>query len=461
MEPVATFLAAFGVPDHHDVRVVGEGTLPSVYAVTELAVASIAAAALAARDLGTSREPVVVDRGLASHWFAGSIRPHGWTVPSPWDPIAGDYRGADGWIRLHTNAPHHRAAALGVLGRPDGREAVAAAVAGRPVGELEDAVVAAGGCAAAMRTTTDWSAHPQGRAVAAEPLVDTAEGDEGPATAPVPRDPARPLAGVRVLDLTRVLAGPVATRFLAGLGAEVIRVDPPEWDEPGVVPEVTLGKRCIRLDLRTADGLAHLRSLLAGADVLVHGLRGDALERLGLGPGERRRCRPGLVDVALDAYGWTGPWATRRGFDSLVQMSSGIAAAGARAAGADRPVPLPVQALDHATGYLVAAAALRGWRHRLETGTGVVARTSLAAMARVLVDGPAGGDAAPVPDHELEGSPESTPWGPAARLRPPVVAGPVALRWDRPATALGSSPAGTRWTVDAGSTRRAGDQSTH
>jgi crotonobetainyl-CoA:carnitine CoA-transferase CaiB-like acyl-CoA transferase len=87
------------------------------------------------------------------------------------------------------------------------------------------------------------------------------------------------------------------------------------------------------------------------ADVMVHGYRADALERLGLG-GPAARTEPGLVDVALDAYGWSGPWSSRRGFDSLVQMSSGIAEAGMRAAGSDKPVPLPVQALDHATGYL-------------------------------------------------------------------------------------------------------------
>ena len=166
-----------------------------------------------------------------------------------------------------------------------------------------------------------------------------------------------------MLDLTRVLAGPVATRFLAGFGADVLRIDPPEWDEPAVVPEVTLGKRCARLDARTDDGRAHLRRLLAEADVLVHGYRPGVLDSLlGVDADGRAELRPGLVEVCLDAYGWTGPWSARRGFDSLVQMSSGIAEAGMRWAGRDVPTPLPVQALDHATGYLMAAEVIDGLR---------------------------------------------------------------------------------------------------
>jgi crotonobetainyl-CoA:carnitine CoA-transferase CaiB-like acyl-CoA transferase len=171
-----------------------------------------------------------------------------------------------------------------------------------------------------------------------------------------------------VLDLTRVLAGPVATRFLAGYGADVLRIDPPGWNEPGVIPEVTLGKRCARLDLTQAADRATFETLLAEADVLVHGYRPAALERLGYSEAYRRQRNPSLIDVALDAYGWTGPLAGRRGFDSLVQMSCGIADHGMRRQGAGKPVPLPVQALDHATGYLIAAAVVRALIARLSDG---------------------------------------------------------------------------------------------
>ena len=260
----------------------------------------------------------------------------------------------------------------------------------------------------------------------------------------------RPLAGVRVLDLTRVLAGPVATRLLAGWGAEVLRVDPPGWDEPGVVPEVTLGKRCTRLDLRTDGGRDRFLHLLADADVLVHGYRSDALEGLELGAELRADVRPGLVDVTLDAYGWTGPWAGRRGFDSLVQMSSGIAAAGMAATGADRPVPLPVQALDHATGYLLAASALGGLALRRSDGSGSRWRTSLARMARLLVDAGTApdlqGDGVDPAPPSVDGPVEHTAWGDARRLPAPVVVDGAPLWWDLPAGPLGTSPAD--WATD-------------
>jgi len=432
-----------------DVALPPGGSLPSAFAVSDLAQASTGAAGAALSRVvagpdGDTPPAVTVDRDLASAWFAFSIRPQGWQLPPVWDAVAGDYACADGWIRLHTNAPHHRGAALRVLGVPGERDQVDAEVAHWRGDDLETAVVDAGGAAAALRSVEEWDAHPQGVAVAAEPLLHCER------TAPVDRaelgatDPGRPLAGLRVLDLTRVLAGPVATRLLAGWGAQVLRVDPPDWDEPSIVPEVTLGKTCARLDAATPDGRDHLLGLLASADVLVHGYRADALEGLGLGSDARDAARPGLVDVSLDAYGWTGPWSGRRGFDSLVQMSSGIADAGRRAADADHPVPLPVQALDLATGYLLAAAALTGVARRQEDGRGSRWRTSLARMSRLLVDAGvgttiAGGGidpAGPDPDGPLE----HTVWGDVRRLPPPLVVSGSPLRWDRPAGPLGSSP---------------------
>ena len=393
----------------------GVGGLPGLYPVSELATASVSVAALAAASLaGPSR--VSVDRARASAWFGMTLAPVGWELPSPWDPIAGDYRCRDGWIRLHTNAPHHRAAALSVLGTPADRDAVAAAVADWNGDELENAVVAAGGCAAVMRSTDEWAGCAQGLAVSLEPLiawVDTGE------TAPQGSLPGHraPLAGVRVLDLTRVLAGPIATRFLGMLGADVLRIDPPDWDE-AIAPEVTLAKRTSRLDLRSAPDRVVFERLLQSADVLVHGYRAGALEALGYDSETLQRHRPGLIDVALDAYGWSGPLDTRRGFDSLVQMSTGIAHAGMVHAGADRPVPLPVQALDQATGYLMAAAVLSALRHRRKTGIGRSARLSLARTAQLLLDHPSAGDHTPF-EGSVDVAAEHTAWGPATRVRAP------------------------------------------
>jgi hypothetical protein len=421
------------------------GALPSAFPVTDFAAATMAAAALAIAELlaasGARPESIAIDRRLASLWFASSLRPIGWKVPAPWDPIAGDYRARDGWIRLHTNVPRHRAAAERVLGRRGmDKDGVTQAVAGWAKAELESAIVAAGGCAAEMRSVAEWATHPQGSAVAAETLADiAASGSAAPPGWAVP--PARPLQGLRVLDLTRVLAGPVATRCLAGFGAEVLRIDPPDWDEPGIVPEVALGKSCARLDLRRAADRARFEALLSRADILVHGYRPGALDRLGLDPAARRALSPGLVDVCLDAYGWSGPWATRRGFDSLVQMSSGIADAGMRWRAAERPVPLPVQALDHGTGYLMAATAIRGVTRRLTERSGTIARLSLARTAKFLVDAPSAPAELPLEaETAADAAPatEATSWGPARRLLPPIAIAGVPMRWERPARHLGA-----------------------
>jgi crotonobetainyl-CoA:carnitine CoA-transferase CaiB-like acyl-CoA transferase len=429
------------------VTVTGAATLESPYPVTDFAAASIATAGVAlaglldALDLG--RSTVTVRRELSEGWFVGAVRPVGWEPPPPWDAIAGDYLASDGWIRLHTNAPAHRAAALRVLGVEAVRESVARAVAAWQAEALESAIVDAGGCAAMMRSPADWAKHPQGAAVAAEPLVarkKTDQADDSFSRWRATRE--RPLAGLRVLDLTRVLAGPVSTRLLAGLGADVLRVDPPDWEEPALVPDMTLGKRSARLDASTPDGLGALIELLRSTDVIVHGYRPEALEQLGLGEKVRRETRPGLVDVSLDAYGHTGPWAGRRGFDSLVQMSSGIAEAGMRAIAAEVPTPLPVQALDHATGYLAAAAVLTGLAVRVRKGRGWRGRLSLARTALELENARGLPRASHFLDEaELPADPIATPWGRALLLHPPLELGGVTVRWEHAPRNLGADEA--------------------
>ncbi|KPA92748.1 CoA transferase [Pseudomonas sp. RHF3.3-3] len=422
------------------------GALPSAFAVTELASASLAAVGEAVAELlrqQTGQNPgVSVDRRLASFWFASSLRPIGWNLPEPWDPIAGDYATADGWIRLHTNAPHHRAAAERVLGPAGDRAVMAELVARWNKGELEQAIVDSGGCAAEMRTWDDWKNHPQGLAVNAEALIQRSTDDD-----PHPRawsgSTTQPLAGVRVLDLTRILAGPVASRMLAGLGAEVLRIDPPHWEEPSLVPEVTRGKRCARLDLHDSADRRVFDRLLGEADILLHGYRADALERLGYAAQHRRQLSPGLIDVSLNAYGWSGPWRNRRGFDSLVQMSCGIAQAGMHWKPAQVPTPLPVQALDHGTGYLMAATAIRALTERLHSGRGGSARLSLARTAKLLLEQGTAHDPQPLrreTSRDRSTWVEYTAWGPAHRLIPPLNIEGTPLHWRLPATKLGKHP---------------------
>lgn len=439
---------------HEDVvpstlRVSETGALSSVFATSALATASIAVAALEVaawvQPRGGEPATVEVDTRRASLWFRQSVRPHGWTLPPAWDSVAGDYRASDDrWIRLHTNAPHHRSAALGVLGlNADAvRDQVAGQVSRWHADELEGAIVDARGCAATMRSLDAWREHPQGRAVSQEALVAWQRWPDGPtrvSTTGLPPDPLRPLAGVRVLDLTRVLAGPVGTRFLAGYGAEVLRLDPLDWNEASLEPEVTLGKRCAGVDLKTPSGRESFKSLLRQADVLVHGYRADALAGLGFDDAARRALQPGLIDVSLNAYGATGPWARRRGFDSLVQMACGIADHGRTVSGGEKPVPLPVQALDHATGYLMAAAVVQGLQRRARSGEGCTARLSLARTAALLATTArerAEGSDFPSQDDDFDAAEEASPWGPMLRLKPAQTLQGVPHRWAWPVTRL-------------------------
>ncbi len=431
-----------------------DNPLPSCFNTSALASTSFMAAAIALAEYcdvnqrgnkGTnaSVKRINVSNRYASLWFSKSLWPVGWQVGGMWDSIAGDYKCADGWVRLHTNAPHHRQAALGVLQSDGTREAVSATLAKMNANDVELAIVDAKGCAATMRSLKQWQKHPQGLSVAKEPLIHWQ--DHGVVDAESTRFESigstvnRPLAGLRVLDLTRVIAGPVSTRFLAAYGADVLRIDPARWDEPSVVPEVTLGKRCAHLELDTSAGYDQFLDLLKTADVLVHGYRPGAMAGLGLGTNTLYSVNPSLINVSLNAYGWTGPWSQRRGFDSLVQMSTGIAHQGMLAYQSDSPYPLPVQALDHATGNLMAAAVLHALAQRRNAGRVLSARLSLARTAHVLQgyrQDILHTGFEPVQESDLNPNIENTAWGKAQRVRFPIDSDGIDAFWDKPATGL-------------------------
>ncbi|MEH6629588.1 MAG: CoA transferase [Halopseudomonas aestusnigri] len=451
--PLKEILSAFPAIEtpieQQGISVSGIGNLPSWFEVTDLAVASIASAGLM---LSKFAEPsfsptiktddlIIVDQRLASFWFGMTLRPRGWELPPAWDPVAGDYRTKDGWIRLHTNAPLHRSAALSVLGQHNDRAALEPVVAKWEANDLEAAIVEANGCAAVMRDINTWARHPQGLAVSQEPLIIWENQGETEKKA-LCINQERPLSGVKVLDLTRVLAGPVAGRFLAAYGADVLRIDPPIWEEAGIIPEVTLGKRCAGLNLKEADDRIIFESLLAEADVLLHGYRPEALSNLGYDREALHKINPGIIDVSLNAYGWSGPWSNRRGFDSLVQMSSGIAEYGMRKSGANKPVPLPVQALDHAAGYLLASAVLHALNEKKLTGKILSARLSLARVAHLLIQTKrltlSEGLSLETPK-DLSTEIEKTSWGPALRVKFPLAMKGIPSAWSYPAASLRSS----------------------
>ncbi|MFI6444039.1 CoA transferase [Kitasatospora sp. NPDC050543] len=363
------------------------GLLPARLPVRELARATVAACSLAAAELGAARSggpvPAVrVDEGAVATAFVSErhLRIDG-RAPVSFASLSGFWQTRDGWVRTHANYPHHRARLLAALGLPDdGRDDEAAVrrlartLREHPAEWVQETAYAAGALAVAVRAPERET----------RPLVEAERVGDAPARALPPA--GLPCAGVRVLDLTRVIAGPVATRTLALLGADVLRIDAPRLPESeDAHADTGFGKRSTRLDLAAPADRAAFEDLLAGADVVVTGYRPGALDRLGLGPDALLERCPGLVVAELSAWGRTGPWAGRRGFDSLVQARCGIARTEAAADG--HPGVLPAQALDHGTGYLLAAAALRALTDRRATGGGRRLRLSLAGTASWLMYG--------------------------------------------------------------------------
>ncbi len=428
-----------------------EDLFGSPFRVTEAAVLSVGAsvAAVAAfDDQRTGARPTVsLDGRHAAAAFHSErmLRLVSEDDPALWDPIAGNYATADGWIRLHTNLAPHRDAVLAALRVQAEREAVAAAVAEWSAGDLEIAVAEAGGVAARMRTRSQYLAHPQFEAVMARPVVDmTTE----PHTAPQRSlGSGTALDGVRVLDLSRVIAGPVAGRFLASFGAEVIRVDAPLDDGQLTEMDTGFGKRRTNIDLRMHDGCHRFEQLVAEADVLLDGFRPGVLGTLGYPDARLRELCPPLVIGHLSAYSDRGPWGHRRGFDSVVQVATGLA----HACGFDPttgPGKLPAQALDHASGYLMAAGLTAALRHRLQHGTTATVAVSLARTAEWLADlGLQEADERDLQRGEvadLLGTWHDTAWGTVEHLRPPGRIGTRPAQWMTPPAPRSDAPA--TWT---------------
>jgi len=419
------------------------GPLP----VDSLALAAAAAALLAAAELAQARGAGRPTVGLSAEHVALSFTSErhallrGKPAGAGFAPLSRLLRCQHaGWARTHANYPHHaaaleRALAIDLAHERDAVAALEAAAGSLDAVALEDAVIAAGGCAAALRSPEEWAQHPAGRAASAAPLVVWEDRLATDSPRPLSRDAraSRPAEGVRVLDLTRVIAGPVAGRTLAALGAEVLRVDPPALAElPGQHLDTGAGKRAAVLDLAAAE---HREALLAGADVVLMGYRPGALARFGLRGEDLAERHPHLVQVSLSAWGADGPWARRRGFDSLVQVACGIAALCAAADGT--PGVLPAQALDHATGHLMAGAALRALAGRSRGERVAPARLSLARTAAALVH--TSRPAEPSTDATGRADPTGhrVAFGDVALIGPPGTLDGAALAWPHGPRPLG------------------------
>jgi crotonobetainyl-CoA:carnitine CoA-transferase CaiB-like acyl-CoA transferase len=427
-----------------------EPVLPSSFAVGTAMQASVAASALAAAEIWRARSGQTQNVGVDMRAAAIAARSEryftidGGAAPELWDKIAGAYECGDGrYVRLHTNFPHHRDGVLKLLGCANDKAVVAQALRGWNAFDFEDAAANAKLVVAAMRSFAEWDAHPQGQAIGRLPLM-TCE-RIGDAPAPAWPQGRRPLAGIKVIDLTRIIAGPVGGLTLAAHGADVMLVTSPHL--PSVTPLVIdtgRGKLSAHIDLLDAAGRKAFEVLLREADVVVQGYRPGGLDALGYGPADVARIRPGIVYVTLSAYSHAGPWAGRRGFDSLVQTASGFNAAEAETFGITGPKPLPAQVLDHATGYLLAYGAMTALLRRASEGGSWHVRASLAQTGFWLrslgrIDGmsckdPARDDVSDCLEESVSG------FGRLSAVRHPATMTATPPRWTRPSVPLGTDP---------------------
>ncbi|MFP3505297.1 CoA transferase [Burkholderia sp. SIMBA_062] len=431
-------------------------TLPSTFHVGTLAAATIAAAGLAAAECHRLRTGVAqrVDVSMRDALVAFRseryLRVDEGPPPEPRHPVTGFYDTRDGrWIQLHANFAHHLHGILDVLGCGSRRDDVAAAIRTWDGAALDTALAEAGLCAALIRTPDEWASHDQARALASLPLFEIERIGDAPVEAIGRGEPDQPLAGVRVLDLTRIIAGPVAGRTLASHGAQTLLVNGPHLPNiASLVIDNGRGKRSTWIDLREPAGVTALRDLARHADVFLQAYRPGALAARGFSPQALAELRPGIVCVSVSAYGHAGPWSMRRGFDSLVQSASGIAWSEQRAAHADGPRHLPCQALDHATGYLAAFGAMIALARRATEGGSWHVRLSLAQTGRWLQS------FGVVPDglHAPELTPEdvrdridrsASPFGTIGAVRSAERLSATPPRFARPPVPLGTD--GARW----------------
>jgi crotonobetainyl-CoA:carnitine CoA-transferase CaiB-like acyl-CoA transferase len=433
-----------------------EPQLPSSFRVAAAAQASVAATGLAAAEIWKLRsgqsQDVAVDmrHAVVECRSERYLRVDDKPPPPAWDAIAGVYKTRDQrFVRLHTNFRNHRDAVCKVLNCKPERDEVQAALM-QWDGEAFETAAYAGGCVVSMmRSHEEWSATPHARALAELPLITIEKiGDAAPK--PWPKGD-RPLAGIRVLDLSRVIAGPVAGRTLAAHGADVLLISGPDLPAiPWLTIDTGRGKLTSLVELKSAQGREVFRNLLAQADILSQGYRPRAIAGLGFSPEEAARINPGVVYVTLSAYGHAGPWAARRGFDSLVQTSTGFNHAEGQAAGVDGPKELPAQMLDHATGYFMAFGAMMAKARQSHEGGSWHVRVSLAQTGRWLWN--LGRVADGFKTEDLKGETVmplieevASGFGALRSVRHSALLSKTPAHWARPAMPLGSHP--PQWPV--------------
>src|SRR6202046_3188897 len=451
-------LASLGRKDasnQHALQITGsDPVIATRFRAGEAAASVIAANATAAADLWCARggrpQRIEVDVRAAAASLVSFLyqRCQGASFDRSPQPTTALYRARDGrWVHLHGGFSS-REGTLALLNCDDDAAAIAKAVASWDAQALEDALAERGVCGAKLRSADEWRVHPQGIALAQVPVVEILRlGDADREPLPGPRaaeQGARPLSGVRVLDLTRVLAGPTCARTLAEHGAEVLHVRSPKLPsiEPFVI-DTNPGKRSCYLDLDRNEDIARLRALVRDAHVFSQGYRPGALARRGFGPMELAEMRPGIIAVSIDCYGHEGPFAERPGWEQLAQTVTGMAL---EHAGDEHPLLVPAAINDYTTGYLGALGVMCALARCATEGGSWHVRVSLSRTAMWIMslprtapdDKPGGFDAASIAPWIIE---MNTAWGPLTRLGPIARMSETPPRWDLPPAPLGSDPA--------------------
>jgi crotonobetainyl-CoA:carnitine CoA-transferase CaiB-like acyl-CoA transferase len=448
-------VAGWGDERAREIEITGgaDPILPTPFRIGETSAAALAAVGLAVSDLwalrtGRHQQVAVETRQATASLRSGHyMQMDGAEVSTERNSVMGVYPARNGrWSYLHCNFPNHRAAALGVLGVPEDREAVRAAVAKWDALELEEAIIAAKGAGGMVRTMEEWARHPQAAAIASLPLMEIVKIGPGPVQK-LP-DGDRPLSGIRVLDLTRVLAGPTCARTLAEHGADVLKITAAHLPNLGYQEYDTgHGKLSAQLDLREPKDVDTLRGLASETDVFSQGYRPGTLGGRGFSPEALAQLRPGIVFVSLCAFSHVGPWASRRGFDTVVQTVSGITSRQGELFPGKEPGPqfYPVSAIDYLTGYLMAFGAMVALARRAREGGSWLVRISLAQTGRWLVN------RGQVPEAQLGDLPKEftaaelarwsmtseTPVGKLRHLAPVLRLSETPPRWARPTVPLG------------------------
>jgi len=387
---LAALLKLIDLPNESHVQIRGtDPVIPSRFGIGRAAATALAGCGVVANEIwklsGGADQNITIEVDGAAvslvSFMCQRLEDNSQPARDPNRPLVAFYQTGDSrWVHLHGAFPKLAEGTLKVLGCDGEPDSIARAVKNWQGQALEDALAEAGMCGALARTREQWLTHEQGSAMSdVAPIVIHKIGDSEVIPFAARH---RPLEHIRVLDLTRVLAGPTCARTLASHGANVLKINSPNLPSvPPFVIDTGHGKRSAFLDLEKPEELEQLKRLIETADVFSQGYRKGALDRKGLGPQELAETRPGIIYVSINAYGHTGPWSGRPGWEQLAQTATGVAV---DEGSLEKPQLIGAAATDYTTGYLAACGAMAAMVRRAKQGGSYHVEVSLTQTANWL-----------------------------------------------------------------------------